>query len=332
MVHKNNICILGAGRMGRGIALTFAYAGYSVHLVDIKKRPVTEIDKVLNDAKAEINQNLAFLASMRLFTESELSIISNRITYVSMEAVEGSIKDAEYIFEAVPELLDAKKNSLALISAYSAKDTIVASTTSSFLVDTLSPFIEHPERYLNTHWLNPAYIIPIVEVSHGTKTSDFTLDKIISLLKGIGKIPITCSDSPGYVVPRLQALTMNEAARLAEEGVATVEEIDKATRYGFGFRFAILGLLEFIDWGGGDTLYYASNFMKESLNAERYTPPDIITTMMKDNEIGMKSGKGFYDFSKMDTQHYQQETIKKFVDLLTHLNLIQRPSLPTKQR
>ncbi len=101
-----------------------------------------------------------------------------------------------------------------------------------------------------------------------------------ALLESIGKVPVVCAARPGYIVPRIQALAMNEAARMVEEGVASAEDIDKAINYGFGFRFAVLGLLEFIDWGGGDILYYASRYLKGALGSERYRAPEIVERNM----------------------------------------------------
>src|SRR5699024_3273962 len=112
------------------------------------------------------------------------------------------------------------------------------------------------------------------------------------------KVPVECSSSPGYIVPRIQALAMNEAAKMVDEGVATAESLDKAIKTGFGPRFTMLGLLEFIDWGGADTLYYASHSMADALQNNRYNPPEVIEQMMEKNEIGIKTKKGFYEFDE----------------------------------
>ena len=120
-------------------------------------------------------------------------------------------------------------------------DVIIASTTSTILVDDLSGAIEHPERFLNVHWLNPAYLIPLVEISPGKRPTRRSSTRVKALLEGIGKVPVVCAATPGYIIPRIQALAMNEAARMVEEGVASAEDIDKAIRYGFGFRYAVLG-------------------------------------------------------------------------------------------
>ena len=118
------------------------------------------------------------------------------------------------------------------------------------------------------------------------------------------------------------ALAMNEAARLVEEGVASAEDIDKATRYGFGFRFAILGLLEFIDWGGGDILYHASNYLAESTGESRFNCPRSIVENMEQGRTGLRAGAGFMDYSELDTAAYQQQRLSEFAALLRHLDAV----------
>ena len=113
---------------------------------------------------------------------------------------------------------------------------------------------------------------------------------------------------------------MNEAARLVEEGVASAEDIDKATKYGFGFRFAVLGLLEFIDWGGGDILYYASQYMTKATGENRFAAPKIINDNMKENRNGLKDGKGFLNYENLDVKKYQENRLLAFVEMLKHLD------------
>ncbi|MDT8860719.1 3-hydroxybutyryl-CoA dehydrogenase [Alkalihalobacillus sp. MEB130] len=326
MDEQWTVSVIGAGRMGRGIAHVFAYSGYKVHLVDIKQRNEDGKQQIKKEALQEIESNMTFLSSVNVLDENQISVITDRIFFHHAEELEKAVMNADIIFEAVPEVIDVKKDAFQKVSRYANDAAILASTTSTFLVDEIAQFVERPERFLNTHWLNPAYLIPLVEVSPSEKTDEKVLQQTRELLEAVGKVPVTCAASPGFIVPRLQALTMNEAARLAEEGVASVEEIDKAARVGFGLRFAVLGLLEFVDWGGGDILYYASHYLKDSLNDDRFSPPDVISENMKSGDIGMKSGKGFYDFNEVNVTEYQKQTIVKFVDLLNHLGFIRPPA------
>jgi len=189
----------------------------------------------------------------------------------------------------------------------------------------LAGVVERPQRFLNVHWLNPAYLIPLVEISPGAATDPAVVAEVRRLLEGIGKKPVVCAATPGFIVPRIQALAMNEAARMVEQGVASAEDIDTAIRYGFGFRFAVLGLLEFIDWGGGDILYYASRYLEGALGHDRYRAPDIIERNMQDGRIGLRSGAGFLDYSGRDVDAWREQRLFELVDLLKHFGLARPP-------
>jgi len=314
------IAAVGAGRMGRGIAITFALAGYSVRLVDVKERQAARYDALCKDATTEIEGTLAMLGRIGMITEQAITLIADKISYCSRQACDTALVDATIVFEAVPETIEAKEAAFQLISQHVGASAIVASTTSTILSDELQPFVDRPERFLNAHWLNPAFLVPLVELSPGKHTDSKTTARLITLLEAIGKVPVVCSASPGYIVPRIQALAMNEAARMVEEGVASVGDIDKATKYGFGFRFAILGLLEFIDWGGGDILYHASRYMTGAMNDERYASPAIIERNMNEGRIGLRTQQGFLDYSSMNISDYQQRKLAEFVSMLRQIN------------
>jgi 3-hydroxybutyryl-CoA dehydrogenase len=146
-----------------------------------------------------------------------------------------------------------------------------------------------------------------------------------ALLEGIGKVPVVCAARPGFIVPRIQSLAMNEAARMVEEGVASAEDIDKAVIYGFGFRFAVLGLLEFIDWGGGDILHHASRYLVEALGDSRYAAPEIIATNMREGRIGMKTGQGFMNYEGVDQAAYREKRLAAFAAALRAMGLAREP-------
>ena len=322
---KKHIAIAGAGRMGRGIAVTFAYQGYHIDILDIKERSREEFENLKANTIQEIQNHLEILAMGKVISTNSIPLIMKqvRISQINDEKEEGW-KEAEILFEATPEIIEVKDKVLRMLSTELREHALIASTTSSFSVNELSTFVVNKERFMNTHWLNPAYLIPLIEVSPGDHTSTESMNEMFRLLEEIGKVPVQCNPSPGFIVPRIQALAMNEASRLVEEKVASVEDIDKASRIGFGLRFAILGLLEFIDWGGADTLYHASNYIRDSLKDDRFTPPEIINNKMENGEIGMKVKKGFYSFEDKDLDEYQMETLQKFIDLLQHFGFIKQ--------
>lgn len=316
------VACLGAGRMGIGIAVVFAFAGYEVLLLDMKERE--EFGIFAHHVKSEFVNTLSMLARIGLLHADHIPTISNRVSVIPFgEAIE--INAADVIFEGVPEILEVKLEALARASHLAKSDAIIASTTSTILVDELSLAVENPDRFLNAHWLNPAFLIPLVELSPGAHTDPAVTSKLKGLLEQIGKVPVVCAATPGYIVPRIQGLAMNEAARLVEQGVASVEDIEKAVKFGFGFRFAVLGLLEFIDWGGGDILYYAANYLAKALNDPRYAPPEIVERNMAEGRIGMKTSQGFLDYKGLDLDAYREQRLAAFASLLRQFGLARHP-------
>ncbi len=322
------IVALGAGRMGRGIGHVFAYAGYRVDIVDFKPRPAEVGARRRAAALEEIGANLALLAGCGLLDEAACSAILARIRVLPLEEAPAALAQADAIFEGVTETMDAKRDAFARACAHARPDALIASTTSSLLADALAALVTHPERFVNAHFLNPAYLIPLVEVSPAQATSEASFAAMKRLLESAGKVVVRCAPSPGFIVPRLQAAAMNEAARLVEEGVATPEDIDRAVRAGFGPRYASMGLCEFIDYGGLDILYYASSSMARALGAPRYEPPEIVVRMMRDGRRGARDGEGFYDWRGRDLAAYQRELVGRFVALLRHLDMLPPPGLP----
>ncbi len=316
------IGIAGAGRMGRGIAVSFALAGQQVYLIDFKTRSADEARKLQNDAMNEIAASLKMLATIGMIDPAEPDTIMQLISFIDRDDCAQALANSTVVFEAVPETLAAKETAFGLISEHTTEETIIASTTSTILSDDLQPFVSSPQRFLNAHWLNPAFLVPLVELSPCGATLPQTTAKLKALLESMGKVPVVCSASPGYIVPRMQMLAMNEAARMVEEGVASVEDIDKASKYGFGFRFAILGMLEFIDWGGGDILYHAGNYMTKATGESRFASPDIIKSNMQNDRVGLRTGEGFLEYDNIDTESYKQQKLAEFVAMLKHLDVM----------
>lgn len=327
---RDKIATLGAGRMGRGIAVAFAYAGHDVAVIDFKPRETAAFDKLATDALGEVRATLQTLARVGMMSGDEIEPVLARVRVVPDSAAASALQDAAIVFEGVPEVVAAKREALARASKTAAPEAIIASTTSTILVDDLSSAVARPERFLNAHWLNPAYLVPLVELSPGAATDASVTARLKTILESIGKVPVVCAATPGYIVPRIQALAMNEAARMVEEGVASADEIDKAIKYGFGFRFAVLGLLEFIDWGGGDILHYASRYLTGALGSERYAAPEIIGRNMAEGRIGLSTRQGFLDYSTMDVDAYREARLKAFVDLLKHFELARKPVVDGK--
>lgn len=304
------------GIMGRGIAL--AYAGHAVALIDIKPRAADQTAHLERESLGEIGLSLSMLAGLGMLDAAQIPAILARVRFVSLADAGATLTQADVVFDGVPEVLEGKRDALSIICHHIRTDTIVASTT--FLVTELAAFVKHPERLLNAHWINPAYIVPLVELSAHPGTSAAAVNQMKTLLERAGKVQVVCAAPPDFIVPRLQALVMNDAAHMVEQGLATATEIDKATRYGFGF--ASIGVVEFIDFGDNDTLYYASRYLAQAIYPARFAPPAIIEQYMKEGPIGLKAGKGFYDYGKIDANVYRRDVLGRSLGMLRYLKLL----------
>ncbi len=318
---SDSILVIGAGRMGRGIAQSYALAGCDVVLVDLKERSPAAFDELAASVHSDIRDDLRFTAELGYLDAEGVEAALARISTVSASAYDNT-GAATIAYEALPETLELKQQALEWANSILSQDTVIASTTSTLDVNELAAMVDRPERFLNAHWLNPAHLMPLVEVAVGDTTSDVSYQRVHDSLEAIGKVPVKCAASPGYIVPRIQALAMNEAARLVEEGVATVEDIDTAVRVGFGLRFAVLGLLEFIDWGGNDILYHASRHMSRTVDEARYKAPGVIEENMRKGRNGLREKKGFYDYESMDVDGYRRDRLGQFLELVEYSNLL----------
>jgi 3-hydroxybutyryl-CoA dehydrogenase len=307
--------------MGRGIAIAFAWAGHRVALVDLRPRDAAAWQHLVGDAMGEIRASLGGLAQLGALRPEQVEALAARVTMVPADAAADVLGAAELVFEGVPERLDAKRDAFEALYRLCRDDAILTSTTSSILVTQLAALVRRPERFLNVHWLNPAYVIPVVELSTHPGTAPHVLARTRELLESIGKLPVVCGPTPGYIVPRLQALVMNEAARMVEEGAASAEEIDKATRYGLGLRFAALGVVEFIDFGGADILHHASREMSASIDPARYAAPAIVGRLVGEGRLGLKSGSGFYEYAGRDVAAYRRDVLARTLGMLRHAGL-----------
>ncbi|WP_397474542.1 3-hydroxybutyryl-CoA dehydrogenase [Pusillimonas sp.] len=326
------IVALGAGRMGRGIALAYAMRGHAVAIVDFKPRDEQAFEELRQSVFRELRLTLAQLADLRMFSASQIDGYLNKISLHALEEAPAVLAKAQIIFEGVPETLEAKQDALGRLSELASPQALIASTTSTMLASDLAPMVSNPQRFMNAHWLNPAYIIPLVEVSPHEGTDPDAVDRLLKSLESIGKVPVRCACSPGYIVPRLQTLVMNEAARMVEEGVATPEQIDLATRHGLGFRFAAIGVLEFIDYGGNDILYHANNYLAKNLDANRYAMPDVVRRYMQEGKVGLRSASGFYSYEGLDLEAYRRDVLARTLGMLRHFGLDNKSAISNDEK
>src|SRR5690625_622797 len=307
--------------MGRGIALAYALSGVSVSLLDAKQRNSKESVRLEAEVSEELRTTLNQLVELRTLTTAQADLSMARISLFRQNQALDVMSCANIVYEAVPETLDAKRDALEYAGNHASPDAVIASTTSTMLASDLAPMVYTPDRFLNAHWLNPAYLVPLVEVSTHQGTSQQTLERFLDSLESIGKIPVVCGSHPGFIVPRLQALIMSEAARMVSEGVASADDIDKATRYGLGVRFASMGALEFIDYGGNDTLHLAYKYLARNIATKRYAERSIVTRYMEMGRNGLRDGQRFYSNPVETEEAYREDVPSRLAGMLHHMGL-----------
>jgi 3-hydroxybutyryl-CoA dehydrogenase len=324
---KARVAAVGAGRMGCGTAQVFAYAGHPVTIVDFKPRGPGEAARRAAAAKAEIERNFRALAALGALDAAAIPRAMALIDCAGEGEAPQAVAAADLVYENVTETREAKADALGRASRIAKPDAIIASGTSSMLVTELQGLVERPQRFVNAHFLNPAFLIPLVEVSVGPHTDEAVVARFMAMLEGAGKVAVRCAASPGYIVPRLQSLLIAEAARMVHEGVASAEDVDKAIRVGFGPRYTTMGPIEFIDFGGLDIAYYACHYMAKALDSPRHAPPPELDALMKAGKRGMREGQGYYDWREVDSDAYQRGKMSDFVKLFGFLGRLPKPGV-----
>ena len=300
------IAVLGSGTMGHGIAEAFAMKGYPVNLFDIN-------DEVLAAAMAKIEMELGVLCSQNYLSEAQAAEARGNIsTFTDLKA---ATLDRDYVIEAIPEVLAIKQDTLAQLDSWCGPHTIFASNTSSLkLADMIEKVSdERKKRCAINHWFNPAHIVPLVELSDFGNTDKEVYDEIYDMYVRLGKKPAkVLKDVPGLLANRLQQAVLREVFSLIENGVADAESVDNAMKYGPGFRYPLAGPLEIVDLGGADIWYAeACNLLPDMDNAT--VPSGYLKALWDKNELGVKTGKGFYDYSSIDIDELMKEYNKKLI-------------------
>jgi 3-hydroxybutyryl-CoA dehydrogenase len=273
--------------MGHGFAQIFAQKGYSVTLYDID-------EKILKAALARIGANLDTFIDFGMVRAKEKKATLEKIsTTTSLEEAAGK---ADFVLEAVPEILDLKKDIFARLDRLAPPHAILASNTSGLSITEMASVTQRPEKMIIIHGINPPTIIPVVEIVRGEKTSDETAELCYRLLLKLGKRPVrVLKEVPGFLFNRLQLALYREALYCLETGVATAEDIDNVVKAGYGFRLANLGPLETSDFGGLDTFYRLAQNLFPDLSAARSAPP-VLEKLVQQGKLGVKTGEGFYSY------------------------------------
>lgn len=280
------IVIAGAGTMGYSMAQIFAQFHYQVVVYDLN-------NQALETAQRHIKENVDILIKEKEITKQQGQTL---IGYLSYTTNKDCFKDCDLVIESIIENVDIKKAFYQEISQIVSSNCILATNTSGISINELASAINKPQRFIGMHWFNPSHLILLIEIIKGDQTSDEVAQVIYQLSLKIHKKPVIVQkDVLGFAANRLQFAVLREALDLVEKGVISKEGIDDVMKYGLGFRYACLGPLEVADFGGLDTFYHISSYLMQDL-CDSHDVPTILKQHFDNNEYGMKSQKGFYDY------------------------------------
>jgi 3-hydroxybutyryl-CoA dehydrogenase len=275
--------VLGCGLMGSGIAQVCAASGYMTIVREVEERFLEKgmgrIRKFLDDGvtKGKVTSDAR---------DTTLSNLSGTTTF-------DALKDCDLIIEAIVENLDDKRQTYAALETVVGDRTIFVSNTSSLCITELAAATKRPDRFGGLHFFNPVPIMKLVEVIRALTTSDETYQAVFAFAQSLGKEPITAPDRPGFIVNRLLVPYLLDAIRAYENGLGTLEDIDKGMKLGCGYPMGPFTLLDFV---GLDTTYYIANIMFEEFREPAYAPPPLLKRMVLAGRLGRKSGQGFYKY------------------------------------
>lgn len=305
----NRIAVVGAGRMGHGIAQGFAQAGRSVVLHD-------SVEENLEKALERIEGNLRELADWGVFPPDTIHPTMKRIEVTPV--LKRAAADVDFVVEAVYEDLSLKQQVFHDLDAFCPSHTILSSNTSSLMPSSLAAKTRRPDRVLVTHYFYPPHLLPLVEIVRSPSTSQTTIDAVYALLKASGKSPIIVQkEALGFIANRLQVALLREALYLIEKGIATAQEIDTAVKDSFGRRLAVAGPVETLEiQDGWDVCLQIEKYILPDL--DRSTEPSpVIREKVARGELGEKTGRGFYEWSPDFAEMWKRRMAKALSGYLT---------------
>tara|TARA_B000000609_G_scaffold109473_1_gene84464 strand:+ start:524 stop:1402 length:879 start_codon:yes stop_codon:yes gene_type:complete len=278
------MAVLGAGQMGNGITQVAACAGIEVVMIDIQQ-------DFVDRGVATIEKSLAKLVSKERMTQEDADAARSRI---STAIDRSACADADLVVEAVPEILDLKLSIFSELDGICKPDCILATNTSSISISEIAAATSRPSKVIGMHFMNPVPIMKLVEVINGKETSEDVTATVLSAAEKMGKIPLMCNDSPGFVSNRILCPMINEAILTLQEGVAEPEAIDGIMKLGMNHPIGPLALSDLI---GNDTVLHIMNVLHEGMGDDKYAPAPLLIEMVDEGKLGRKSGQGFYDYS-----------------------------------
>ena len=269
--------------MGNGIAQVAACCGMEVTMVDIKQ-------EFLDRGTSAISNSLDKLVSKERMSREEADSAFSRITSsVDLE----SLSDCDLVVEAIPEIPELKFSTFSSLDSICKPKAILASNTSSISINEIASHTNRADRVIGMHFMNPVPIMKLVEIINGRETSEEVTSEVVQASEQMGKIPLSCSDSPGFVSNRILMPMINEAILTLQEGVAEPEAIDGIMKLGMNHPIGPLALADLI---GLDTVLHIMNVLQEGMGSDKYSPAEMLVEMVEDGKLGRKSGSGFYQY------------------------------------
>ena len=289
-VHNiTKVGVVGAGIMGHGIAQTFAQYGYQVALVSRR-------EETLSEALRKIRANLVRFVEHMIIQEDATERVISRIE--TSTRLEEAMSDVDFVVEAVIEDMDIKRTVFQSLDSACPRHAILASNTSGLSITEIASATKRPERVVGTHFWNPPHIMPLVEVIKGSHTSEETFQATCELMERVGKIPAkVMKDVPGFIGNRIQHAMYREIFSLLDQKVATAEDIDKVVKLTFGGRLSILGPLTIADFNGVDLFLQVQSHLLKCIDRSM-EPAGILSELVEKGYIGVKAGRGFYNWNK----------------------------------
>jgi 3-hydroxybutyryl-CoA dehydrogenase len=276
--------VLGCGLMGSGIAQVTATAGYSTTVKEVS-------EEFLKKGVAGIEKSLGkFVEKGTLTAQQRTETLGRLKTTTSFD----DLADCDIVIEAITENLETKRETFAALDKIVKPAAIFASNTSSLVITEMMTATKRVDRFIGMHFFNPVPLMKLVEVVSTITTSSDVMDQAMKFATSLGKVPIRTSDRSGFIVNRLLVPYLLDAVRALEEGVGSVEDIDKGMKLGCGYPMGPFTLLDFV---GLETTYYIANIMFEEFREKRFAPPPLLKRLVLAGHHGKKTGRGFYDYS-----------------------------------
>lgn len=300
------VAVVGAGLMGHGIALEFALAGFQVGLSDLT-------DEALHEAEVLILQSVQMLEELGKLEPGQSGDALDRVrTTLDLDA---AVSGSDLVIEAIAEDLEKKLALFGELDSLCPTHAILASNSSSFMPSKMASATKRPEKVVGTHYFNPPFLIPLVEIIRGKRTSDETVSVVHDLLVRVGKSPVVVQkEIPGFIANRIQAAVWREILALVSERVATPQDVDRVVKTSIGRRWAAAGPFEITELAGLDLKQAILTELFPSL-ASGAEVPAILKKKVKRGELGIKTGKGFYEWPAEGARYLKERIARALVEI-----------------